>query len=200
MRRISVLLVSILLCATLMVGCSAERDSALFGTWQCNLSLSELFSAGMDANTSGASEMPKDDVTLTLSFGEDGVYALSVDLETIQNALDGLTESLNKLEENSEKVSAATGMDVAGMIEGLKKLLPETEDSDTSKAGITGRYKTEGGRISVSLVKFAQLYLENDVAYIVEDGALTLTELGGEKSDLAQKVEKMLPLTFEKID
>ncbi len=195
MKKYIALTLAVLLTAALLTGCS-KPDTALVGTWQGQLPLASIISE---------QEQSILNLPATLSFFEDGTFALTLDTSEIVAKLDEISQKAETAGQSAkggiEQILKALGVENEMLTQVLKWLFPEKsgeDDSQQKSATVNGRFKTEDGKIFLSLVKVVGIYSDTYITYTVTDDALTLEALGGAGEEIGNIAGKLLPMTLQK--
>jgi len=195
MKKYIVLMAAVLLTAALLTGCS-QPDAALVGTWQGQLPLVSVI---------GLQEQASLNMYVTLSFFQDGTFALTLDTSEITEKLDEISQKAEAAGQSAkggiEQILQALGVENETLTQVLKWLFPEKsgeEDSQQEGTTISGRFKTEEGKIFLSLVKVVGIYSDSYITYTVTENALTLEDFGGAGEEIDTIADKLLPLSLQK--
>lgn len=195
MKKFIALMVAVLLTAALLTGCS-KPDTALVGTWQGQLPLVSVI---------GVQEQSSLNLYVTLSFFQDGTFVLTLDTSEITEKLDEISQKAGgtgpSAKSGIEQLLKMLGFENEMLTQVLKWLFPEKSgEGDSQQKGntINGRFKTENGKIFLSLVKVVGIYSDSYITYAVTDDSLTLEALGGAGEEIGNIAGKLLPLTLQK--
>lgn len=194
MKKYIALIMAVLLMPALLTGCS-KPDTALVGTWQGTLPLSQFI----------GQEQSMLDLPTTMTFFEDGTFALTLDTSEISAKLDEISQKAEAAGQSAkggiEQILQVMGVENEMLTQALKWLFPEKSgegDSQQKGTTINGRFKTENGKIFLSLVKVVGIYSDSYITYAVTDDSLTLEALGGAGEEIGNIADKLLPLTLQK--
>lgn len=224
MKKMTASLMCILLVfsmALTMSGCGNDEKKIL-GTWESKVDCSEWFmkrfTEGLEAGNEGEKmakyfQIDSFEMTLYLTFNEDGTYAMGVREETVRTAMEGIKDDIEKGLENylidelkpifGEEIGAE---DVGEFIEPLmeKAFGEETMESlmqNVQKSTTEGHYKLEDDKICMSKDLEEEIGTDHDT-YKLSGNTLTLLECFCEmdNEDAAQWMRELYPLEFTKVD
>lgn len=208
-KRIALVLCLVLVLSAVLCGCGSEQDK-LVGTWKTTVNMAESYNQELASDPEMAEYLSVEtlEIGFTLTFNEDGTYALTVDPASMDAAAEVLAQSMTDglknyftdilaaqgVEMDVEEALAAMGMDLDTLVEELKN--EAFSEEAYTEMNVEGRYKVEDGK----------LYLTEDVnaepaggeynTYTLEGATLTL-EAGSEAdSDMAF----MFPMVLERAE
>ena len=164
MKKITALLLALVMALSLAACGSKDDSKQLVGTWQCALDLTEKMDEEMAANlgTEYTSEVPVS-LYLTTVFNEDGTFSMSPDLGATTESLNAyiqalkpaLVELLYKEAEDRgmtrdefDSALADSGLTVESQVDSVLALFDvSTLLSDVESELDSGKYKLEDGRL-----------------------------------------------------
>lgn len=211
MKRVLALMVCAALLALALAGCGEKQPDAgddLAGVWRGQIDMTDALAQKVaESDLAGFAAVSGFAVTLSLELKDDGAYALTVDQDALESAVETVRGQLRDgtvayLENMLQERGIGTGLTEAFTAEGksvdeLMGQIDQWVDSfglDEALDGLNaeGRYQADGGKLYLS----AAPDLEPGgayAAYTLEDDALRLTKGEGEALGAA---EAFLPLTF----
>ena len=164
MKKITALLLALVMALSLAACGSKDDSKQLVGTWQCALDLTEKMDEEMAASlgTEYTSEVPVS-LYLTTVFNEDGTFSMSPDLDATTESLNAyiqalkpaLVELLYKEAEDRgmtrdefDSALADSGLTVESQVDSVLALFDvSTLLSDVESELNSGKYKLEDGRL-----------------------------------------------------
>jgi len=201
MKKYIACLLAVLLLVTMFAGCSKTVETELEGSWQGKLSFAVLLQDQLKEDSLKALisqlDLSSTEITVTITFRNDGTYALSMDLESLTELLTKLKAGIQDLsipQEIQQKLQEQ-GLDVDTLLTTIKTLF----SGETKAATIQGSFRTENNKLYLSIIKGVGLYSDSSTAYKVESNTLTLESFSGSSLDVMQLLAPFFPLALEKL-
>ncbi len=201
MKKYIACLLAVLLLVTMFAGCSKTVETELEGSWQGKLSFAVLLQDQLKEDSLKALisqlDLSSTEITVTITFRNDGTYALSMDLESLTELLTKLKAGIQDLsipQEIQQKLQEQ-GLDVDTLLTAIKTLF----SGETKAATIQGSFRTENNKLYLSIIKGVGLYSDSSTAYKVEGNTLTLESFSGSSLDVMQLLAPFFPLALEKL-
>ena len=197
MKKAIVLLLTVLLCTTLFAGCAtAQIDEAVVGTWNMQLDLAAPMVELLKENKLDALlqelDLSATKVDITISLQADGAYTADVDVGAIEKLSAATAKAVAAVPELEKKLKEV-GVDISAVTNLLNTLFPKKENEE-QKATVSGKFKTEEGKLFLGLGKTITLYADG-CTYTVEGDTLTISAIDG---SMGQTLENVLPMEFKK--
>ena len=165
MKRILSFSLALLMLALNFAGCTKETD-ALIGTWEGEVNYADYFNQGL---TESAGEelaaywnVDEFNLTIVMTFREDGTYSMTVDREKLNTSLEELKQVLNTgLQKYMQDLIAASEMEITveelmqGLDISIDDLLDEALGSEVIDALIAecsfeGNFDAKDGKLYTS--------------------------------------------------
>lgn len=217
MKRTIAIILTVILAAVMLVGCSNEQ-SKLLGTWKAEANLAEgieqvmLEELGEQAEYFSIQDFT---VNFVMTLNSDGTYSMTVEEDSVQTAFDALMEDMEAgmvkmLEEqisemgialSVEDMLAASGMTMESMMDQLKQGLENAGvmEQVIEESTEEGRFKAKDGKLYMSAGLEYQVDENVYDTYTLDGDTLTLvTHVGGEEEE-QDLVKYVYPLVFNKI-
>lgn len=209
-KRIALLLSLVLVLSVALCACGSEKDK-LLGTWTTTVDLAGAFNEEMAADPEMGEYLKLEslEIAMTLTFNEDDTYALTVDPDSMDAAMEALVQELTDgmllyfedmlaeegVDMDVEEALALMGISVEELVEQLRAEM--VGDSTYEDMNSAGKYLLEEGKISMS----ESADTEPDPAvyntYTLENGTLTI-EAGTEAG--TEMAEYLFPMTLTRAD
>ena len=164
MKKISALVLALVLVLSLFAGCS---KNALVGTWEGKADISEVMAAAMTQVLGEGVEFTPDAVYLhaTITMNKDGTYSLEFDEdETTQSVLamiDGMQDTLVEAvyqaleaqgvtrEQADIAIMENSGLSIAEYVESEIESMKDSLDLDLASSNASGKYETKDGSLTL---------------------------------------------------
>lgn len=164
MKKISALVLALVLVLSLFAGCS---KNALVGTWEGKADISEVMAAAMTQVLGEGVEFTPDAVYLhaTITMNKDGTYSLEFDEdETTQSVLamiDGMQDTLVEAvyqaleaqgvtrEQADVAIMENSGLSIAEYVESEIESMKDSLDLDLASSNASGKYETKDGSLTL---------------------------------------------------
>lgn len=214
MKRILSLSLALLMLALLFTGCSKETD-ALLGTWEGEVNYASYFNQGL-AESAGEAlsqywQVDEFNLTLVMTFREDGTYSMAVDQEKLDASLEQLKQVLTAgMTEYMEDLIAASGteMTVDELLESLGISIEDLLDGAISDEVINalvaectfdGNYDAKDGKLYTSAGLEYSIDEGLYETYEVTEDTLTLLSIVSDE-DSARLDEALYPIVLKRAD
>ena len=199
MKKITALLLALVMALSLAACGSKDDSKQLVGTWQCALDLTEKMDEEMAANlgTEYTSEVPVS-LYLTTVFNEDGTFSMSPDLDATTESLNAYIQALKPaLVELLYKEAEDRGMTRDEFDSALALFDVSTLLSDVESELDSGKYKLEDGRLYLAETdgSFTQA---DSIGCTVSGSTMQWTDDQGALADLETELGVSPDLTWTK--
>ena len=200
MKRMTALLLCLMLAVSLLAGCNTSEEKMLVGEWSGKANLAEAYEtllAKTDPTLTGHIDIEDFQVELTLQFIDNGTYQWTADQEDLEAGVDKMMDAIGA------GLAAYLEMQTGMTIDQLLVASGKTMDS------LLDEY------FDPNMTQVVKNTLESSGTYEIDDGELTLANNDGlvvfksdcevSKNELELKngtgndlISNLLPMTFEK--
>lgn len=208
MKKFLCAILTLILLAGTLTGCSPNKINDLAGTWETEIGIPSSLSDQLNAELDGLFSLEDLRFTMRITFNEDGTYQVTLDRASVEAAFDSLLEDLEAdlisglesaigLDISIEELLEMTGRDLDSLMDEALAMIDMDSLIDKVVDGTTfsGNYQLQEGKLFLSAGVEYQPDPGSYVTYSVSGNTLTLSDPGIENSSFAG----LYPLVFQKV-
>ena len=208
-KRISVLLCLVMVLSLCLCGCG-KNDTAILGTWKTNIDMAEAVNEAMSAEDPELGKylaLPSFNVTMTMTFREDGTYKMEVDEAAVLEELDNVSTTLMygmldylqvMLAEQGLELDYNAIIEMSGLnLETVKEELKNSIDLEAMfrEVDMEGQYLAEKGKLYTTPSLSEKVSKSSYESYMISGNTMVVNEGKGAPS----VGDFIYPVRFEKI-
>ena len=157
MKRWCALALAVMLVLSLLCGCASADEKKIRGKWKCDVDLAAAYEdllARSDASVAAHIDLTDFNVTLTVTFKDDGTYAFRVDEEELASGAEKMAQAIRaglasylqaQTGKTMENLLSATGMTYDEIMN--RYFTTDLADTIAQNLQPEGTYKINGGKL-----------------------------------------------------